>query len=92
MRMAPQRPVCLNACSLIGRTVWKGLRGIALLEDVCHWGQALGFQKPMQFPVSSLPLVYGTKFKLSATVPMPCLPAPMVFTMMVIDSETISHQ
>lgn len=66
--------------------------GIALLEDVCHWGQTLGFQKPETFPVSSPTFVYGTTFKLSSTVPMPCLPAPMIFTMMFIDSETVSHQ
>ena len=28
-----------------GNTVWKGLRGMALLDESCHWDQALKFQK-----------------------------------------------
>lgn len=30
----------------------EGLRGIALLEEVCHWGRTLGFGKSMPGPVS----------------------------------------
>ena len=32
----PHRLVRLNAWSLVGGTVWKGLGGVALLEDLCH--------------------------------------------------------
>jgi len=34
---------------IVGRTVWKGLGGVALLE-VCHWGSTLRFQKPTLGP------------------------------------------
>jgi hypothetical protein len=34
------RLIYLNACSAVGRTVWEGLGGVALLEEVCHWGWA----------------------------------------------------
>lgn len=29
--------------------VWRGLEGVALLEEVCHWGRALSFQKTRCF-------------------------------------------
>jgi hypothetical protein len=29
----------------VSGSVWEGLRGMALQEDVCHWGQALRFKK-----------------------------------------------
>ena len=32
----PNRLVCLNAWSLVGGTVWEGLGGVALLEEVYH--------------------------------------------------------
>lgn len=37
---------------------WEGLGGMALLEEAYHCGHALGFQKPMPFPVSALGLLY----------------------------------
>ena len=40
------RLIYLNACFSVGGTVWEGLRGVALLEQVCHWVWALRFQKP----------------------------------------------
>lgn len=33
----PHRYLCLRAWSPVGGTVSKGLRGMALLEKVCHW-------------------------------------------------------
>lgn len=40
---APYRLDYLNAYFLLGRTVWEGLGDVALLEEMCHWGQA-GFE------------------------------------------------
>jgi hypothetical protein len=28
----------LNSWSSVGWTIWEGLGGMALLEEVCHWG------------------------------------------------------
>lgn len=53
----PPRLIYLNSCSPVGRTLWKRLGSLALLEEVCHQGQALEFQKPTPFPVSSLCLM-----------------------------------
>jgi hypothetical protein len=39
------RLIYLNTCPPVGGTVWEGLGGVALLEEVCHWGWALMFQK-----------------------------------------------
>jgi hypothetical protein len=35
----------LNTCHHIDKTVWKGLGGVALVGEVCHWQQALRFQE-----------------------------------------------
>ena len=32
------RLLCLNNWFLVGGTVWEGLEGEVLLEDMCHWG------------------------------------------------------
>ena len=42
---------CLNAWSPDGGPVGEGLGGMALLEEVCHWREVLGFQKPKPTPV-----------------------------------------
>ena len=47
----------------VDRTLWEGLGGVALLEEVCHWLQALRFQKilsdwltlPLPCPLSPPP-------------------------------------
>lgn len=42
----PHRLTCLNACLVpIGGTVLEGLAGVVVLEELCHWGWALRFQK-----------------------------------------------
>ena len=74
--IGPCRLICLNIWSPICRTVWKGLGGIALLEEVWHRKQALMFSKPTSFPVSSLCLVLGgSSVSFQLTAPVPCLPA-----------------
>ena len=35
--------IILNAWSALGGTVWKGLEGVILLEEVCHWLWAFKF-------------------------------------------------
>ena len=48
----------LNAWFPADGTVWEGLGGMALLEEVCHCGGgALRFQKLMAFPAGSLCLM-----------------------------------
>jgi len=32
----------LNSWSPVGETLWEGLGGVALLEELCHWGQVGG--------------------------------------------------
>jgi hypothetical protein len=46
--------VCLNVQFPVARTVWEGFRGVALLEEVCYWGRALGVKRITTFPVNSL--------------------------------------
>lgn len=50
MRMVPQM---FESSSPVGRTIWKVLRGVALLEEAGHWWWALGFQKHTQFSIIS---------------------------------------
>ena len=45
------RLIYLNVCSPGDGIVRKALTGV---EEVCHWGVDLRFQKPASFPVSSL--------------------------------------
>ena len=32
----PHRLIHLNSWSLVGGTIWEGLEGVALLEEVCY--------------------------------------------------------
>ena len=60
--------------SPVGGTVWEGLGGVALLEEVCHWEWALRFQKAHSNPrVSLFLLPAGPDLELSATSPSPYL-------------------
>lgn len=57
------------------RTVWEGLKGVTLLEEVCHWDRLWGFTSPKQFqlapPLSARCL--WIRCKLSDIIPVPCL-------------------
>lgn len=44
------RLTCLNAWSPISGTVWEGVRGVALLKDMCYWRRALNFQQVLIRP------------------------------------------
>jgi hypothetical protein len=60
----------------------KGLRGVALLEEVCHWEWALRFQMPMPSPVflSAYGLGHSSQLHISSF-----LHATMLPTMMILD-------
>jgi len=45
--------MCLNTWSLAGGTVLEGLGCTPLLEEVCHWGAILRFQKTLSIPSTS---------------------------------------
>lgn len=39
---------CLN--TLIGGTVWEGVGGVVLLEEICHWGMGFEVSKYSHLP------------------------------------------
>ena len=51
------RLMCLNSWSSVSGTLWEGLGGVTLSQELCHWGWTLRFLKHMPFPVSPLCLV-----------------------------------
>ena len=71
------RLICLNNCSLVGRTVWEGLGGVVLWEKVHHWeGASFEVSKAHDmFSYLSLTHAHGSGCKLSVTASAPCLPA-----------------
>lgn len=40
----------MNTLSPVNGNVWEGFGNVALLEEVCHWEQALKFQKTSTIP------------------------------------------
>jgi hypothetical protein len=69
---------------------------VTLLKELCHWEQALRFQKPTLFPVSFvfLPPACGSDVISQLLVQNhACLPAAaMLPTMVVIDSNSLNHE
>jgi hypothetical protein len=61
------------------------------LEEEFHWEQALRFQKPVVFPVSSLYLTLVDQDVSSQLLLQnhACLPAGMLSTIMVTDSSPL---
>ena len=66
MRMPPQTPY-LNAWVPIDGTVCERLGGMALLEEVCHWGRFPGF-KSTYHSTLAICLLLWIGWKLSATL------------------------
>lgn len=65
----------LNIWSLVGRTIWGELGGMAL-EEVCHW--SLRFPKTSTIPsMPSLLPICELRCELSAATTATCLPATM---------------
>lgn len=46
----------LSACFSVGRTVWEGFEGVALLEKVCVTGVSSEVSKAHDIPVNSVSL------------------------------------
>lgn len=73
--------------------VWKGLGGVATLEEMCIWGLSLKFQFAVTMPSSLLmPPACGTSWKLSAPAPEPCVLTAAIFpatTVMDSPSNTL---
>ena len=66
---------CLNTWSPVVGAIYKGPGDVALLEEVCHWRQALRFQKLKPGPVSlSLPAVCRSRCRTLSYSPASCLP------------------
>lgn len=61
----------LNTWSPADRTVWEEL-GVTLLEQMCHQGQVLRFQR-QPFPVCSLPPARCWRWAVSAVSASMCL-------------------
>lgn len=68
-----------NTRSLTGGTVWTGLGGLALLEEVCHRGWVSRFQRLTPFPVCSPYFLLYSRGELSDAVPaaMPLKPSEL---------------
>lgn len=45
----PHRLIYLNNSSSISGTVWKGMRVVTVLEEVCYWGWVFRFQRLLPF-------------------------------------------
>jgi hypothetical protein len=80
MRMAPPAHICEHLAAS-GGIVWGGLRGTALLKEMCYWGTVLSFK------AETIPSVYFfhsalgcvSRRELSALFRcQACLPAAMV--------------
>lgn len=85
-----------NALSEVVGTVWEGLVGAALLEEVCHGGRAWRFQQPMSFLVNTPPTspAGGSDARSQLLLQHPACrlpPAAILIIMMLIDpsSETV---
>lgn len=45
----PHRLIYLNNSSSVSGTVWKGMRVVTVLEEVCYWGWVFRFQRLLPF-------------------------------------------
>lgn len=88
MRTAPQAHICDCLAAAAG-TVWEGLVGAALLEELCHWCWALRLQRTMPVQSSSLCLLtVGSVCKLPGTASAPGLPVSAVLPTVTVKDST----
>lgn len=72
----PHSSISLNFWFPVSETVWEGPGGVALLEEVNHWGVLRGFKSSNNSQVAlSLSHVCRSSCKFSVTAPAACLPA-----------------
>jgi hypothetical protein len=91
MTLAGHELIYLNTCSPVAGTVWEGLGGVALLEEVCHHRWALKFQRPEPLPVSfPLPQAYRADVISQLLLQcQDCVPAAMLPAMLVMNSDPL---
>lgn len=71
----------------IGGTDWKGLGGVAVLEEVCHW--LGGFKSPYNSDLDlALSVSLWIRSELSATASQ-CLPAAMLAAVVMFMDSTM---
>lgn len=58
-------------------SVWAELGSVTLLEEVCHWGWALKFKKPVAIPSSFSPLAASDSSVSSQLFLLSCLIATL---------------
>lgn len=86
----PRRLKYLNAWSLVAGTVWEGLGGVAMLEEVWQWRLSLRVQRLKLFPSSSLSVSWLLSQQRSSQLLLQhhacwLLAAAMLPTMMVME-------
>jgi hypothetical protein len=86
---APYRLMYLNTWSPVSATVWEGLGGVALLEEVCHYGVVFEVSKAHTVPTGSSLTLLWIRCKLSTSATALCLPAAVLPTMMVMDTTIL---
>lgn len=88
--MLPQCTEHLNSWSPAGSAVWVSSGGVTLLDEMCHCGLALRFQKPHVIP-SSHSLLPAGGLRCELSVHRACL-LPHLPPVMIVDSSFCNHK
>ena len=79
------------AWSSVCGTVWEGVGGVALLEEVCHWDGLCSFKRLKELPVSFF-VPCGCPQEISSQQLLwhyACRPAVVPLAMIVMDSNSL---